>query len=357
MLNYKKKLLEVPPVGSREKKPVSEVPSKVAPSGKPAVAVSHDEGIDRKLETLRKSLLSDLERDLEGLRKQAVPAPGPAKISKGIGPALFFAAILAGVLSGVGGFAGGVRWMDARLKPDWQKELAEIQQQASLKLDRFFSSRETQVFLETRAAEQVKQQVGEKASSAIQEQLTALTAATQAETGRMKDETAAALASLQELAAFDLLVTQAKNDDRKAFDRLLEVSRDRNHRFREVAGNAISQIFLETTSREKLARQSEPGTQAPSAYLSFEAFAAAYEAAIPLRRQEMLTGLWKSDQFSLFQKLDFLMKVIRTDTSLLALARACALVDEKASLGLPFTAHEKYLDWWGENRQFFQASV
>lgn len=356
MLNYKKKLLDVPPVGAGEK---PQVPEKKAAAVKESVSPPAAEApqLEKRLEDFRKALLSDLDRDLAAL-KAAVPAPAsaPAAVpvrSRFSGLWFYTAVALAGLAGGILGLGAGIRWMDARLKPNWQKELSEIQNQASLKLDRFFSSREIQVLLEEKSVEHARKYVEEKTGGMFQAAVAPITAEAGKETARMRASAEAALTSLQELENFDLLVTQAKNDDRLAFEKLLELSRNRGHRFREMAGNAISQIYLEATSRDNLARQQANQEGPQRSYLSLEDFTAAYENSIPLYRPALLSGFWSNAQFTDLQKLDFLMHVVRQDKSLQAMVRACVLMDEKAKIGKPFTAYDKYVDWWAENRSLF----
>ncbi|HTL46559.1 MAG TPA: hypothetical protein VL688_00680 [Verrucomicrobiae bacterium] len=341
MLNYKKKLLEPSP--AREDQKTS---APAAPASAPEV------NLDERLAGLRKDLLRDLEADLQTLKEKRPSRAVPSRFL------LIAGAGLIALLCSLGGVWAGIAWMDARLKPDWQKEFGELERQASLKLDRFMTSREMQVLIEDKARSHAEDYAVKAADEQVGKILAPLSEKASQEIERLGAESSRALTAVQDLEAFELLVVQAKNDDRQAFERLLAVSRDRSHKFREIAGQAVAQIFLEADSRDRSARTADALDPVKSkAYLSFQDFKTSYEGVIPLLRPKMLSMFWDSTQFSEEQKLGFLASVIRSDKSLMALVRACTLMDKKAQLHRPFTAYDKYLEWWDSSKVFFEQQA
>lgn len=353
MHGYKKKLLDrypgpketIPPTAAPMPPAVSSaVPEKKAKSA--AVKLPRPEPKEnpspepRNINELRQAF--DAEQRLDEIRSSAGQVSASWTLWKNI---LVTAA--AALVSALLGLWAGTAWMEARLRPNWEHELSELQKQASLKLDRFLSSREIQALLEDKA-----RAAGEKTAEQEVRRLTAEAITPSAEkmdagAKKLEAQGEAVLSRLKGLSEFMLLELRAKNDDRKAFEELLTVSRDRAHPYREIAAQAVSQIFILVTSLNVqdpslAAREGEPSA---ASYVSFDQFKATYRDALSLNRPRLLSEMNASRQFNDAQKTAFLLEVIRGDSSLRAMAWACRLLDEKAKIYKPFTAYEKYLEW------------
>ncbi len=349
MHGYKKKLLDRYPEKSekpqQESAPVSQLtPPKPERSSARSKTVSQEKAEPPKsVEDLRQAFVSELKKD-EARFVQEKKDEKQEFIKKTAGFALV------GLFSAGIGLWAGVSWMNAQLRPNWEHEISELQKQASLKLDRFLTSREVETLIQDKAREHGTAAAEKEVKNLVASAVNPAAAKIEAGAQRLNAEGDAVLAKLRGLSDFMLLELRAKNDDRKAFESLLAVSRDRSHEYREIASQAVSQIFILVTSLN-VQDPTLGGSQEtpPAAYLSLDQFKAAYAEAVSLNRPRLLSEFWTSKQFTEAQKEAFLIDVIRNDTSLRALAWACRLLDEKAKIYKPFTAYEKYLEWGAQN--------
>ncbi len=352
MHGYKKKLLDRYPEKKEELKPEG-VPSSPAvlsaPPQKPArssaaVKTKEPETAHEpfRVEGLRQALKHELDKDETRFIQEKKDGRQEQLKRLALSGGTGFVCALIGLWT-------GVSWMNATLRPNWDHEIAELQKQASLKLDRFLTSREVETLIQDKAREHGVRTAEAEVKTLVASAVNPAAAKIEAGAQRLNAEGDAVLLKLRGLSDFMLLELRAKNDDRKAFESLLALSRDRSHEYREIASQAVSQVFILVTSLNVQDPSLGNREAAPAAYLSLEQFKAAYGEAVPLNRPRLLSELWASQQFTEAQKTAFLIDVIRNDTSLRALAWACRLLDEKAKIYKPFTAYEKYLEWGAQN--------
>jgi|GEM_PF-4875536 len=344
MHGYKKKLLDRYPGKKEDALPVP-VPPPAAEDLKPKAKPNRPESETLKsspnVDSLKQAFDREQAKDETRFRQEAALSR-EERVKK--------IAFTAGIpfLAALLGLWAGVAWMDSRLRPNWEHELAELQKQASLKLDRFLSSREIQTLLEDKAKSHGQKTADEEIKKLMNSVVAPAAERIDAGGKKLEAQGAAVLAELKGLSDFMLLELKAKNDDRKAFEELLAVSRDRNHSYRELAAQAVSQVFIQVTSlniQDPSLGPEKAGQEPSSSYVSFDQFKAGYRDAVSLNRPKLLSEMNASRQFNDAQKTAFLLEVIRGDTSLRAMAWACRLLDEKAKIYKPFTAYEKYLEW------------
>lgn len=344
MHGYKKKLLDRYPGKNESIPPVSAPPSapeKLKPEARNPGPLAEPPKSPASVESLKTAFDAEQTRDEARFRLESALSR-EERVKK--------IALAAGIplLAALIGLWAGVSWMDARLRPNWEHELAELQKQASLKLDRFLSSREIQTLLEDKARTQGEKTADEEIKKIMNSVVAPAAERIDAGGKKLEAQGAAVLAELRSLSDFMLLELKAKNDDRKAFEELLAVSRDRNHSYRELAAQAVSQVFIQVTAlnvQDPSLSSDKTGQEPSSSYVSFDQFKAGYRDAVSLNRPRLLSEMNASRQFNDAQKTAFLLEVIRSDTSLRAMAWACRLLDEKAKIYKPFTAYEKYLEW------------
>ena len=339
MNNYKKKLLDRYPelTSPVEPKPALEetasAESTVKPSPEP---------------TLADKLEAALERDLAaaGPRRKK-PHSFSMKWPKmdNAGSLLLFGVAAAAIL----GTLAGAAWTRHHFQATWNREIAQVQVQASYKLDRFFSSEDFSRMAAQKLAEHSEAETQRILSTAegelktVQESLTS--------------ETKAAAQSLQELLTLMETVARADNDDRKAFEELLKISRSREHPYRATANLAVQRIYFQVLRETYQDGNLPPEVMGPwSGIRTLSEYKRAYQREPALYRHVRLQALWQDELFPLSGKLDFLADVIREETSLRALAAAVSLMNRDAGLDNPFTAYEKYLDWWAAHRASYLAA-
>ena len=169
-----------------------------------------------------------------------------------------------------------------------------------------------------------------------------------------KSQSSEAVKQVNDLSAFTLKITQAKNDDRFAFEEILKIGNDDHHAYQSIAQQAVAEIFGAVSQAEAGGPKADilyPWGKESYKDIPFEKFIEIYVQASSLYRPGLLMNLWNHPKFTEPQKLGFLMEVIKSDRSLRALARACQLADQKAHLNRPFTAYAAYLEWWAQNRK------
>ena len=156
------------------------------------------------------------------------------------------------------------------------------------------------------------------------------------------------LDELQSLSEFSLTVAQANNDNRQAFDKLLEMSKN-NDQLKQLAIDAIARIVTEVDPLINLRVDPKPdwkkyGITVESA--TFEELTEVYNNIHPNFRPHVLSTIWSQERFSECKRLSFLARVIKEDQSLRALHRACILMNNYAKINMNILGADLYLKWW-----------
>jgi hypothetical protein len=164
------------------------------------------------------------------------------------------------------------------------------------------------------------------------------------------------LGETRSVLEFTELVVAAQNDDRKSFDKLLQIAQDKANVFAERAAQAWRTIFeahsqgMWNTGFKVDWKQGVDPTKLTLADLE-----AQYVRAPVNVKQALLEYVASRDDIATIVRLDFLMKILKTDPSLTAAEYAGRHFTRLAGLQIKPLAID-YLDkWWEEHRREFEG--
>ncbi len=167
---------------------------------------------------------------------------------------------------------------------------------------------------------------------------------------RVVSEAESQLGDLKSLTDFSLTEARANNDNRSAFNRLLEIQKN-NGPLQRLAGDAIARIITEIDPMINIRIDPKPdweklGITIESATL--EELIEVFNIIHPNVRPYVLGTIWTQDRFSECQRLSFLADVIRDNQSLRVLHRACILMNKISKINKNILGANLYLKWWDE---------
>ena len=158
------------------------------------------------------------------------------------------------------------------------------------------------------------------------------------------------LKRLNSITDFSMLLARANNDNRYAFDLLVEIAK-KDGVFKELADRAVIEIAHEINLQDRIdpkfpwdAYRISP-EKAP-----IEKWRAIYNHIPSLYRPAFLSRFWQQDRFSKHDRLEFLYIIIRSDSSLRTVHRACMLMNNVAKLNKNLLAKERYVEWWEKEK-------
>jgi hypothetical protein len=175
-------------------------------------------------------------------------------------------------------------------------------------------------------------------------------AKTQAETAtKLLVRAETSVKELRTMADFNLLVLKATNDDREAFDRLRKIGPSERPLY-QLAHQTVQEIAYDIKLSWNII--SEPSLQYAFDWskTDYDFLLKMYHTVPPLYRSGFVSKLWSQQHFSKQKRLDFLYQVIKTDTSIKALNRACMFMNQEAQINRNILAADEYLRWYEANR-------
>ena len=166
------------------------------------------------------------------------------------------------------------------------------------------------------------------------------------------------LTDIKSTADFMMLISRAINDDRSAVDEIFKISSDKNHTFHKVAKNAIQEILIETNPMITIRIHPKYPWKMDGIdpqKLSYEEYVAIYKRVIPFYKPGIINEIWSAERFSKYQKLSFLVDVIKSDNSVRAAEYASRLVNMEAHTGKNFLDRDSFVKWFQENEVRLKA--
>lgn len=158
------------------------------------------------------------------------------------------------------------------------------------------------------------------------------------------------LKRLNSITDFSMLLARANNDNRYAFDLLIEIAKSEGV-FKELADRAVIEIANDINFQDRFdpkfpwdAYRISP-EKAP-----IDEWRAIYNHIPALYRPAFLSRFWQQGRFSKHDRLEFLYIIIRSDSSLRAVHRACMLMNNVAKLNKNLLAKELYVEWWEKEK-------
>ena len=158
------------------------------------------------------------------------------------------------------------------------------------------------------------------------------------------------LKRLNSITDFSMLLARANTDNRYAFDLLVEIAKT-NGIFKELAESAVIEIAHEVKLRDRI----DPKFPWDAYSISPEKsplgeWRAIYNHIPALYRPAFLSRFWQQERFSKHDRLEFLYIIIRSDSSLRTVHRACMLMNNVAKLNKNILAKDLYIEWWEKEK-------
>ena len=165
-----------------------------------------------------------------------------------------------------------------------------------------------------------------------------------------------ALEDLKVVGEFGLLLTKAQNDDRQAFDSLLEIAKNREHRFCGLANQALLRIITDpqVTGLLSYSIDWEKDHNLDPAKATLAEFAEAYKRELPFRQPTVVSAIWDQARFSKYERLQVLYEVIRTTGSIRCLHHASKIMNGESKVGKNILGYHEYIVWWEKNRLSYE---
>ena len=151
---------------------------------------------------------------------------------------------------------------------------------------------------------------------------------------------------------FTATVQAAQSDDRRAFDKLWDWGNDKNYPFSKNAERAHMAI-LESHSR--LIVMAWPtlvwNENVDPSTLNYNVLKNAYKEIHIDMRQPFIKYLYDRKDISRIEKVEFLINVIKNDSSLKAVEYAGRVLLDLENLRFKALEIGKFIKWWEENRK------
>ncbi len=170
--------------------------------------------------------------------------------------------------------------------------------------------------------------------------------------GKKLEEANSTVAELKLLLEFTATVQAAQSDDRRAFDKLWDWGNDKNYPFSKNAERAHMAI-LESHSR--LIVMAWPtlvwNENVDPSTLNYNVLKNAYKEIHIDMRQPFIKYLYDRKDISRIEKVEFLINVIKNDSSLKAVEYAGRVLLDLENLRFKALEIGKFIKWWEENRK------
>jgi hypothetical protein len=149
---------------------------------------------------------------------------------------------------------------------------------------------------------------------------------------------------------FSMLLAKATNDDRYAFDVLVEIAKSEGT-FKQIANRAVIQIANDI-NRQVRTEPTFPWYvyNIDPEKASIQEWRSIYNHVHELYRPTFLSQFWQQTRFEKRDRLEFLYQIIRSDSSLRAVHRACMLMNQEANINKNILAKELYMQWWEKEK-------
>jgi hypothetical protein len=155
-------------------------------------------------------------------------------------------------------------------------------------------------------------------------------------------------------AEFDLLVVNAKADNRHAFDKISSFARDDKSEYFHKALEAEGDLMFSPSGPFLNEQWSMYGGWNTSPLPKTPGENYGGRVVPPEYRPAAINFYWNHTNYTRLQKLDFLVAVITNESSIAAMVHAKKIFDTETKAELDYRgAKEKYHHWWNTNRTKF----
>jgi hypothetical protein len=163
-----------------------------------------------------------------------------------------------------------------------------------------------------------------------------------------------ALRALKEEEDFQALILVAQNDDRASFDNLRKIAGEKDNRFSALAGQAWNTIYEAHSGPMSQSGFTLPWTTGvdPSK-LSLSELSKVYQSIPSSLKPALLEYIWLRGDIQELDRLDFMMGIMKADTSLTAAEYAGRFFTQGTDQKIKAMALDYLEQWWSEHRQEF----
>lgn len=154
------------------------------------------------------------------------------------------------------------------------------------------------------------------------------------------------LDDLDEVSEFTMTVVAAQNDDRIAYDKIQEWAKNNNYRFSSEADQAWIAIY-ESHNNQMYTKGDVPWDAGvdPSKF-SLSDLDRQYQSLHVQLKPNFLEYIWTRNDISEFDRLEFMINVIKTDPSLKAVEYAGRIFARGTKQGIKALSVDHFLEWW-----------
>ena len=162
--------------------------------------------------------------------------------------------------------------------------------------------------------------------------------------------------ALKDLADIYLLLARAQNDDRPAFDTLIEITQKPNHPMYSLAYKATVAIVDNVNFQSSFLFETDQDPWVGTSLNAESAKMADFELRFAqsmnkIQRLTLLRQFYRQARFPLEERLALLMGTLKSANSILVLNQTCHLIDEEAKLGRNFMGVPQYYEWYQKRLQ------
>lgn len=181
------------------------------------------------------------------------------------------------------------------------------------------------------------------------------------EIGGVLEKANEAMVSIRSISDFSLILIKASNDDRSAFDKLLDIYHASNNPLSKIAYNAILKIIddliieLDVSIVKHKILWDKTNIDPNTSSLQIFELALNSDKVSFFYKPELLENIWGQNRFKEGEKLTFIFNIIKTTTSLRTLYRACTTVESVAKLEKNLVDYTAYIEWWEKNKDLYKS--
>jgi hypothetical protein len=247
----------------------------------------------------------------------------------------------------VGGIYGAFKWASHETKEALDTEVKRVQQEVSKRLDAEFESEKIQGLIEETAKKYTEGEVQKYISDRVDKAITPV----QKSLDEKLQEASKTLSELQLAREFTMTVIAAQSDDRKAFDQLRTWADDKSHPFSSLAEKAWRTILEQHAQPFFITDLNFPWREGidPSK-LTFEDLRKSYNDLPSYLKPALTEYIWKRQDLSKKDRMQFLVDVMQYDASLTAVEYAGRFFDSEAKLNYKPLHVKGFLKWWEESK-------
>lgn len=157
------------------------------------------------------------------------------------------------------------------------------------------------------------------------------------------------------LSEYTMTVLKAQSDDRNAFDKLKEISQDANNPFSSNAEQAWIAILESHSKPFYVTNKKYPWNENfdPSELTLIE-LSQMYNKTPNYLKTNLIEYIWKREDIPKVERLEFLIGVIKNDSSLTAVEYSGRYFQTLSGQKVKPLAVENFVNWWENNRDSFK---